>query len=81
MSEAVDSPRSQDVQRMPRLSAQQKLDEERGISATPLECFEGAVRLGIGGPEWLVKQIAQVGMLTLQKMGYSIVPTEAKREG
>ena len=74
---AVDAPRPHDVQRMPRLSAQQKLDEERGISA--LSVVEGAVRLCIGGPEWQVVQTAGVIVKALDKLGFDIVPKVAKR--
>lgn len=63
-----------DIARMPRLSAQQKLDEERGI--TSRECITGALRVSIGGPEWLVNQVADVILLTLKKMGFKIVPME-----
>lgn len=64
---------------MPRLSAQQKLDEERGVATTPLDVLEGGVRLGISGPEWLVKQIAQVQMRALEMLGFEIVVKVAKR--
>lgn len=71
-----------DLNHMPKLtSPQQKLDEERGIVTTPEDCIEGAVRLGICGPEWLVIQIRQVVMLTLDKMGFEIVVKVAKRYG
>lgn len=74
---AVDTAKPEDVQRMPRLSAQQQLDEERGIS--PRTIIVGALRMTIGGPAWLIEQTAELILLALVKLGYSIVPTEAKR--
>ena len=78
--QSVDRITASDMQRMPLLSAQQKLDEERGIRATPRECLEGGARLGTGGPEWLVKQIAEVQLRALDMMGFEIVAKVAKRE-
>lgn len=75
---AVDAVRPQDVQRMPRLSAQQRLDEERGISA--LSVVVGAVRLCIGGPEWQVVQTADVIVKALDKLGFEIVAKIAREE-
>lgn len=75
---AVDAVRPHEVQRMPRLSAQQKLDEERGISA--LSVVVGAVRLCIGGPEWQVVQTADVIVKALDKLGFEIVAKVAKRD-
>lgn len=71
---SVDRLATADIQRMPRLSPQQKLDAERGI--TPTQVVRGAVRLCIGGPDWLVTQIADVVELTLRKLGFKIVPME-----
>lgn len=75
---AVDAVRPQDVQRMPRLSPQQRLDEERGIS--PLSVVVGAVRLCIGGPDWQVVQTADVIVKALDKLGFEIVAKVAKRD-
>lgn len=71
---SVDSLAAADVQRMPRLSPQQKLDIERGI--TPTEIIRGTVRMCIGGPEWLVNQIGDIVELALRKFGFKIVPME-----
>lgn len=75
---AVDAPRPHDVVRMPRLSAQQRLDEERGI--TPRSVVEGAVRLCIGGPGWQVDQTTDVIMKALNELGFEIVAKVAKRD-
>lgn len=75
---AVDTAKPHDVVRMPRLSPQQKLDEERGI--TGLSVVVGAVRLCIGGPEWQVVQTADVIVKALDKLGFEIVPKVANRD-
>lgn len=71
----VDRP---NVNHMPRLSAQQKLDEERGI--TPRSVVAAAVRLCIGGPAWQIEQMTNVILLTLDKMGFEITVKVVKRD-
>lgn len=75
---AVDAARPHEVARMPRLSAQQRLDEERGIM--PRSVVAGAVRMCTGGPDWLVNQMTEVIMRTLDKLGFEIVAKVARRD-
>ena len=56
------------------MSAQRKLDEDRGL--TPRRCIEFALFMWFPGPTWKIVKVADAIELALKKMGFKIVPME-----